>query len=1227
MAIHPTSWTSDLDTRYELLEEAGRGGMGVVYKARDRETGEIVALKILKRDIALDPVAAERFINEVRLSRRITHKNVTRVYEFTRAGATAYLSMEYVEGESLRSIVDRMGAVGLRKGVQIGRQICAALHEAHSQGIVHRDLKPENVMLDKSGSVKVMDFGIARLLDASVTATAGGIIGTPAYMAPEQAEGKPVDARTDIYAVGLILYEVFTGRTAFTGDTPMVVALKQIRETPVSPRTLEPTIPWELEATILRCMDKDPAQRFQSAEEVDAALAAVSSGASPTGSIPVDPNARATGVPTWPTVSPAQTTPIAQRGTKRSERRSGSRRILFVAAAALALAVVFGVFRQEDRVPFEAFTLDNGLRVILSEDHSAPTIAVAVTYNVGAKDDPPGRSGLAHLFEHMLFNGSLNVGNGEHHYLVASQGGVPNGITLMDFTRVWETLPSNQLDLALFLEADRMRSLRLDQARLDNERNTVLAERQQRVDNQPYGRVLDVLYETAYDIAPYKKNYTGSEEGLRAITLQEVNDFFRIFYAPNNAVLTLVGDFNSREARTKIENYFQHIPAQPPAPDIDLSENEQSAERRRQIEDPFATAPRTYLAYKMDAGTSKDAEAAAVLVSLLSGGTASRLHQRLIKELEIIDGLAGSIDPRKGRGLMALVLLPSAGRDEASVLKAYDDVIARIRDDGVSNAEVARVRTRLLLARATTMQQTAERAALLGEFETKFGDANLINQRDQWLREVKADDVRRVAQRYLDPSRRTIVSVVRGGTTTPTFKAITTPSASQPLKAERLNRAPVSKDLIRVSLPGTRETTLRNGLTVLSGSDSRVPLVVARFEIGGAGPVYAPADNPGIALLAAAMLSKGTPSKSSLEIAEQFDALGVSVAIAPSTDPGSIVVLATGLSETFGDWFPAVTDVVRNASFPADELTSIKRRIVADWQSRRSLSSLHASDLFDEAIYGAAGRASISEATVAGITSEHLRAWHRERYAPQNIVLSVMGDVDVDDVGEAVEERLGDWARGNVAPTRPAFLPPERARVVIVDRAGSVQTSLVLGVPAVERAHLDQLPLVVANRVLGGTPVARLFTSLRGERGLTFSASSQLHAHAHGGDWRATGDITSARIDEGIEAFLAELRRIASEPVPAQELDDAKRSMVASFALTLEQLAQVVSYISSRRVYGLSTDHWQRYPEKVMAVSAEDVQRVARQYMDLARLQVVAVGDVTQLEPLLSPLGATTVVR
>lgn len=251
------SWPSDLNARYDFVSEAGRGGMGVVYQARDRETGEVVAVKVLRPDIAADRVSAERFVNEVRLSRRITHRHVCRVYDFSRAGSTAFLTMEFVEGESLRGLVERLGAVPPGKGVRIARQICAGLAEAHSQGIVHRDLKPENVMLDRSGNVRIMDFGIARLLETDATATVG-IMGTPAYMAPEQAEGREIDARTDIYALGLILYELFTGRPAFSGDTPVAIALKQIRETPPSRRTVVAGIPPALEQIVMRCLEKDP---------------------------------------------------------------------------------------------------------------------------------------------------------------------------------------------------------------------------------------------------------------------------------------------------------------------------------------------------------------------------------------------------------------------------------------------------------------------------------------------------------------------------------------------------------------------------------------------------------------------------------------------------------------------------------------------------------------------------------------------------------------------------------------------------------------------------------------------------------------------------------------------------------------------------------------------------------------------------------------------------------
>ncbi|MCU1343256.1 MAG: hypothetical protein JWN92_2679, partial [Candidatus Acidoferrum typicum] len=262
---------SSIPSRYEVLSQVGTGGMGVVYKVRDLETDEIVALKILKPEIATDPAVQENFKRELCLARKITHKNVCRIHDFSRSNGTAYASMEFIEGESLLSRLNRVGSLPVDQAFDIAQQICAGLREAHAQGIVHRDLKPANIMLDRSGAVKIMDFGVARLIQNTGPMT-GTIVGTPAYMAPEQAELKPIGACTDIYALGLVLYEMITGVQAFQGDTPVAIALKQIREYPKRPRNIIPNLSHPIEAAILKCLQKDPAKRFQSASELQIAL-------------------------------------------------------------------------------------------------------------------------------------------------------------------------------------------------------------------------------------------------------------------------------------------------------------------------------------------------------------------------------------------------------------------------------------------------------------------------------------------------------------------------------------------------------------------------------------------------------------------------------------------------------------------------------------------------------------------------------------------------------------------------------------------------------------------------------------------------------------------------------------------------------------------------------------------------------------------------------------------
>jgi serine/threonine protein kinase len=346
-----------LSERYDLLGEAGHGSMGNVYKARDRETGEIIALKILKPEIASDQAMMERFKNELLFARKITHKNVCRVHDFNRIGGIACISMEFVEGDSLRSVLNRFGGLPPRKGIDVALQICSGLKEAHAQGIVHRDLKPENVMIDAQGNVKIMDFGIARSMEAATRLT-GSMVGTPAYMAPEQVAGKPVDFRTDVYSLGLMLYEMFTGSQVFQADTPVAVALKQMREAPPPPHEIEPTIPVGIERAILKCLEKDPLKRFQSLDELETVLR------TPRASRVAGALSSLEGP--RPALVPAAAPPISLPAQRPSRRGSLAFWVLLLAFA--ALAAVGGLHWEElldtaSRIPPPMKLLDPASRI------------------------------------------------------------------------------------------------------------------------------------------------------------------------------------------------------------------------------------------------------------------------------------------------------------------------------------------------------------------------------------------------------------------------------------------------------------------------------------------------------------------------------------------------------------------------------------------------------------------------------------------------------------------------------------------------------------------------------------------------------------------------------------------------------------------------------------------------------------------------------------------------
>jgi len=409
------------------------------------------------------------------------------------------------------------------------------------------------------------------------------------------------------------------------------------------------------------------------------------------------------------------------------------------------------------RVNLKETTLKNGLRVITVEDHTAPVIASAVTYNVGSRNEHQGKTGYAHLFEHMMFKGSENVGAGEHPILIRNNGGTENASTNEDRTNYFETLPANQLELALFLESDRMRSLAVTRDNLDNERHNVQEERRQRVDNQPYGKSNEVQQEMIYDNFAYKHSVIGSMEDLNAASEQDIKDFFRIYYAPNNAVLVVVGDFKTKDALALVRKYFESIPRQPDPPPVDQTEPAPKGEQRVTLSDPLARATQVAIAYKTVPGNTPDFYALQVLSAALQGGQSSRLYQKLVRDKELVTSVGGFNAEMRGPGAFYITatLRPGAKPDEVEAI-IYDE-IDRLKNEAIADWELQKSKSATRRAFLQNGQRSLSTAIVIGQYAVYYNDPGLINTRLDKVSAVTKADVQRVAEKYLTKENRVVV--------------------------------------------------------------------------------------------------------------------------------------------------------------------------------------------------------------------------------------------------------------------------------------------------------------------------------------------------------------------------------------------------------------------------------------------------------------------------------------
>jgi zinc protease len=447
-------------------------------------------------------------------------------------------------------------------------------------------------------------------------------------------------------------------------------------------------------------------------------------------------------------------------------------------------------------------------------------------------------------------------------------------------------------------------------------------------------------------------------------------------------------------------------------------------------------------------------------------------------------------------------------------------------------------------------------------------------------------------------------------------------------KVERKNRAPVSKDILKVTLPRATEATLSNGLTVLILENHRLPLISMQLNISGAGPIFEPSNMPGLANITAQMLKEGTRTRTSVQIAEQSALLGADIAADAGFGSSATVMNASGLSDNFDQWFALASDVLLNPNFPADELARLKQRMKAQLRQQRANPNFLANETFSRAVYGSypASVVAATNQSIDAVTPEMLAKWHQDRYAPQNAILGITGDVKAAEIVPKLEKLLAAWKKTELKEVLPPNPKPAAAKkVFLVDRPNSVQTTVVLGNIAIDRRDPDYIPLTVANHILGGGTAARLFLNLREEKGYTYGVYSRFTAVKYPGPWRAGGDVRTEVTGGAMTEFLKEFQRMRDEKVPATELDEAKRAIVASFALSLESPSELLGDAIVRKIYGFPADYWDTYPAQVMAVTPDDIQRVSRKYINPDNLQVVAVGDLGKIKPVMEKYGPVEV--
>ena len=869
-------------------------------------------------------------------------------------------------------------------------------------------------------------------------------------------------------------------------------------------------------------------------------------------------------------------------------------------------------------ISFQEFTLDNGLRLIVHEDNKAPVVAVNIWYHVGSKNERPGRTGFAHLFEHLMFQGSEHF-DGEYLLALEALGATDlNGTTSFDRTNYFQTVPVTALDTVLWLESDRMGHLlgAIDQDVLDEQRGVVQNEKRQG-ENQPYGTVFERVLKGVFPPGhPYSWEIIGSMDDLEAAQLDDVRDWFRTWYGPDNAVLVVAGDVRAEEVLEKVQHYFGALP---PGPALKRPEVWTAGEARDARRDRMAdqvSQSRLYLAWPGPAWGSRDDHHLQMAARIVGGGKNSRLYKRLVHDDQIATDASLAFLPLELGGLIYLVVSAQPGVELADLEAAVWEEIERFIEDGPTNKEMDRTRTEFQAAFVRGVERVGGfggKSSVLAESAVYGGRPDAYLKRIEDIQSADDKDLQSVADRWLSP--------------TP-YALEVHPRAELQAAAEDADRSamPEPQGWPEVSFPDFQRQRLDNGLTILLSERHQVPVVSFSLVVD-AGFASDHGGMPGTSSLALDMMDEGTRTRTALEISEDLAQLGARLSTGSGLDTSYVSLNA--LVQNLEPSLDIFSEVILEPTFPEEDLERQRKQYLAAIRQEKTSPVSMAIRILprllfgEEHAYGQPLTGSGTEESIAALNRNDLADYHETWFRPGNARLVVVGDITMDELLPLMEDRLGGWSDAAVPDKDIApVMPGDQPALYIVDRPDSPQSVILAGAPAPPRNNPSEETLQTLNDVLGGLSSSRINMNLREDKSWAYGAFSLLLDARGNRPFLVYAPVQADRTGDAIGELLSELNGIIGDrPASPEEVARVRDTRVRSLPGRWETNDAVSASLVEMVTYNLPDDYWQGYSERLMAVDADAVAAVADRLVRPDSLIWVVIGDAEQIDAQLQDLG------